>query len=346
MQCAVWSLCLSRWVRKGWRQQSILPGGSIHAGDAPPRGWCVMGRVAVPLALWLLCLPVVQEERCEADIATWCWRITAYRILIFLQACFPLSGRLARSAKLVLAIMVNSLIESQEVSKFHSQRWLSTLIPVCITNLNLWPSGSLRPRLCGVRMTHQPSPGNLWYRCGCCQQRRITSAIASDISPTEISDTCKSYSLMWVSVAQGFLQNTNIIMKPPCGLGSLCFSSYRPIIRLSWSGGVKRGGWNALKGSLKVSGSCEMLLLLWMLTHKAQHSEAAGRFLGNWVPARCKFQSLSECVSEYVVIWAKQVWVLSYFSLWMLIKDLEIPLDWEISLTGIFLITRYSFDTS
>ena len=116
----------------------------------------------------------------------------------FLQVCLLPYGRLAHSAMLVLAIMVNLLTESKEVSKFHSQRSLSMWIPVCITNFNLWPSGSLRPRLCGVRMTHQPSPGNLWYRCSCCQQRSIASAIVSGISPREISDTRKSYSLMRV----------------------------------------------------------------------------------------------------------------------------------------------------
>lgn len=116
----------------------------------------------------------------------------------FLQVYLLLYGRLAHSATLVLAIMVNSLTESQEASKFHSQRSLSMWIPVCVTNFNLWPSGSLRPRLCGVRMTHQPSPGNLWYRCSCCQQRSTASVIVSDICPTEVGDTCKSYSLLWV----------------------------------------------------------------------------------------------------------------------------------------------------
>lgn len=63
-------------------------------------------------------------------------------------------GKLVHSAMLELALMVNSLTGSQKVSIFHSQRWLSVWISVCITNFNLWPYGSLRPRLCRVRMTH------------------------------------------------------------------------------------------------------------------------------------------------------------------------------------------------
>lgn len=154
MGCPVWSLSLSRWVWEGWRGQGILLIGNIHAGDAPLCGWCVMGRVAFPLALWLFCLPVVQEERCEVAIAMWYWRIPAHWSLIFLQVCLVLYGRLAHSAMLLLVVMVNLLTKSQEVSKFHSQRSPRVWIPVCITNFNLWPSGSLRPRLCGVRMTH------------------------------------------------------------------------------------------------------------------------------------------------------------------------------------------------
>lgn len=150
-----------------------------------------MGRVAFPLALWLFCLPVVQEERCEVAIAMWCWRIPAHWSLIFLQVCLLLYGRLAHSAML-LVVMVNLVTKSQEVSKFHSQRSPRVWIPVCITNFNLWPSGSLRPRLCGVRMTHQLSLGNLWYGCSFCQQRGVASAIVSHTSQREISGTCKS----------------------------------------------------------------------------------------------------------------------------------------------------------
>lgn len=146
------SLSLSGWVWEGWREPSILPGG--NAGDALPRGCCVMGRAAAPLALWLFYLPGVQEERCEAAIATWCRRIPAHWIFIFLHVSLLSYGKLVHSAMLELAFMVNSLTGSQKVSRFHSQRSLSVWIPVCITNFNLWPSGSLRPRLCGVRMTH------------------------------------------------------------------------------------------------------------------------------------------------------------------------------------------------
>lgn len=48
-----------------------------------------------------------------------------------------------------------------------------------------------------------------------CQQRSILAAVLSNIPPREISDACKSYRITGVQVAQGFFQNTNIIIKSP-----------------------------------------------------------------------------------------------------------------------------------
>lgn len=103
------------------------------------------------------------KKRCEAALAMWCWRIPAQWILIFSKSVSCCMEGFARSAVLVAAIMVKSLPDSQEVTRFHPLRSLSVGIPGCITNFNPWPPGSLRPRLCRVGMTQL----SLWYRGSC-----------------------------------------------------------------------------------------------------------------------------------------------------------------------------------
>lgn len=119
------------------------------------------GESADPLALWPFCLPVIEEK--EIGSSSWCWRIPAQWILIFSKSVSCRMEGFAHSAVLVAAIMVKSLTESQEVTKFHPLRSLSVGIPGCITNFNPWPPGSLRPRFCKVEMTQL----SLWYRGSC-----------------------------------------------------------------------------------------------------------------------------------------------------------------------------------
>lgn len=210
--CCVASLSLSRWIWKGWREQSILPGGNIYAVDAPPCGWCVTGRVAVPLALWLFCLPVVQEERCEAAIAMWCWEDPSPLNFdfFFFQVCLLLYGRLAHSAMLVLAILVNLLTESQEVS-------------ISFTDVTEHVNTSLHNKFSTVAIW-EPQTKALRSQNDSSAEPRQPLVQVQVLSAKEY---CFCSSFWYLSkrnqwhlqklqsyVAHGFSQNTNIIIKP------------------------------------------------------------------------------------------------------------------------------------
>lgn len=140
MGCVVWSLYWICWVWKGWREPSIAPGGDILSGGALTCGWGMMGKVADPLALWPFCLPIVEEKKMGSSSS--CWRVLAKWILIFSKSVLCCVEGFAHSDVLVAAVMVKSLTESREVTKFHPLRSLSAGIPGCITNFNPWPLGA------------------------------------------------------------------------------------------------------------------------------------------------------------------------------------------------------------
>lgn len=131
--------------------------------------------------------------------------------MIFSQSVSCCVEGFAHSAVLVAAVMVKSLTESQEVIKFHLLRSLSVGIPGCRTNLNPWPPGSPRARLCRVGMTQL----SLWYR-GSCVSRGVSLLQCFPISlPEKSVMSAKATEVLGFKWHKVFPEYKYIIMKSP-----------------------------------------------------------------------------------------------------------------------------------